>query len=288
VDALPPGSIRPGSANELRLADGTRIRLGHNWRRWFPPERRAEFEGKYRITTPGTHKPGWFAVNSGGWTARSEDGGVTWARTPIPELDTYASCSSPWSCRRLSDGRLARSFLVRRGPDDSGDVFMAFTRDGREAEVVRVMGDPEEKLHFTEESLVHETGEGVLWVLTRVERGDDHLWQALSRDGGSTWTARKTGIKGHPPSGLVSLRDGRTVLTYGYRHPPYGVRAALSRDEGVTWDTDRVMVLRNDGAGYDLGYPRSMELGDGTILTLYYFTGDDGVTHPAATRWRLP
>jgi hypothetical protein len=62
----------------------------------------------------------------------------------------------------------------------------------------------------------------------------------------------------------------------------------LSRDEGVTWDTDRVLVLRNDGACDDLGYPRSMELRDGTILTLYYFTGEDGVTHPAATRWRLP
>ena len=245
-------------------------------------------EGKYRIATPGTHEPGWFAVNSGGWAARSEDAGVTWARTPIPELDAYVSCSSPWSCRRLSDGRLARAFHVRRGPGDSGDVVMAFTRDGREAEVVRVMGDPEEKLRFTEESLVHETGEGALWVLTRVDGGDDLLWQALSRDGGSTWTARETGIKGHPPSGLVPLRDGRLVLTYGYRHPPYGVRAVLSRDEGVTWDTGHVMVVRNDGAGHDLGYPSSMELGDGTILTLYYFTGDDGVTHPVATRWRLP
>jgi hypothetical protein len=47
-------------------------------------------------------------------------------------------------------------------------------------------------------------------------------------------------------------------------------------------------VLRNDGAGYDLGYPRSMQLKDGTILTVYYFTDDARVTHIACTRWRAP
>ncbi len=150
------------------------------------------------------------------------------------------------------------------------------------------MGDPDEKLRFTEETLIHETSDGVIWVLTRVEGGDDHLWQGVSRDGGQTWQTRKTGVKGHPPSGLVALRDGRLVLAYGYRHPPYGIRAVISKDEGLTWGTDNIIVLRNDGAGYDLGYPRSMQLKDGTILTVYYFTDDQQVTHVACTRWRAP
>jgi len=34
-----------------------------------------------------------------------------------------------------------------------------------------------------------------------------------------------------------------------------------------------------------LGYPRSMQLDDGTILTVYYFTDDEQVTHIACTRW---
>ncbi len=178
--------------------------------------------------------------------------------------------------------------MVVSGPGDSGDVFATFTRDGRTAETVRVMGDPEEKLRFTEETLVHETSGGAIWMLTRVEGGDDRLWQAVSRDGGRTWSAQKTGVRGHPPSGLVALADGRLVLTYGYRHPPFGIRAVISNDEGLTWDTDQVVVLRNDGAGYDLGYPRSMQLDDGTILTVYYFTDDEQVTHVACTRWRVP
>ncbi len=52
----------------------------------------------------------------------------------------------------------------------------------------------------------------------------------------------------------------------------------VSSDEGLTWDADNVIVLRNDGAGYDLGYPRSMQLEDGTILTVYYFTDHFGVS----------
>lgn len=288
VDSIPAGLVGPRPEEIATAKDGSRIRIGQNWRRWYPPQRRGEFEDKYAISTPGTYKPGWFAVNSGGWVQRSEDEGKTWEKTDIPELDTYVSCSSSWSYTPLRDGRLLRAFMVVSGPGDSGDVFATFTRDGRTAETVRVMGDPEEKLRFTEETLVHETSGGAIWMLTRVEGGDDRLWQAVSRDGGRTWSAQKTGVRGHPPSGLVALADGRLVLTYGYRHPPFGIRAVISNDEGLTWDTDQVVVLRNDGAGYDLGYPSSMQLDDGTILTVYYFTDDEQVTHVACTRWRVP
>ena len=288
VERLPAGLVGPRPSEIAKAKDGSLIRIGQNWRRYFPPERRGEFEGKYRISTPGTYKPGWFAINSGGYVQRSDDDGKTWQKAPIPGLDTYVSCSSPWSTLPLSDGRLLRAFMVLSGPKDSGDVFAALTGDGRTAETARVMGYPDEKLRFTEETLVHETSRGAIWMLTRVGGGDDHLWQAVSQDRGRTWRARKTGVKGHPPSGLVTLRDGRLVLTYGYRHAPYGIRAVISNDEGLTWDTDHVIVLRNDGAGVDLGYPRSMLLDDGALLTVYYFTDDERVTHIACTRWRAP
>jgi hypothetical protein len=288
VERIPAETVgpRPG---EVFTTDGALVRIGQNWRRWFPPEQRPDYEGRYAIETPGTYKPGWFAINSGGFLSRSEDGGKTWQRTDIAELDTYVSCSSPWSTLQLRDGRVLRCFMVRAGAGDSGDVFVTTTRDGRSAVTVRAMGDPEERLRFTEETLAYETADGVIWLLTRVEGGDDHLWQAISRDGGQTWTSARSGIKGHPPSGLVRLADGRLVLTYGYRHPPYGIRAVLSRDEGLTWDTDRIITLRNDGGGYDLGYPVSTVLPDGTVVTLYYFTdAAEGITHIAATRWQVP
>jgi hypothetical protein len=37
----------------------------------------------------------------------------------------------------------------------------------------------------------------------------------------------------------------------------------------------------------DVGYAQSTELTDGSILTVYYITLADGVTHAACTRWEL-
>lgn len=288
VDTIPATAVGPRPGEVFTAKDGALIRIGQNWRKWYPPEDKPKYEGKYRIETPGTYKPDWFAINSGGYLMRSDDGGQTWQRTDIAALDTYASCSSPWSWVQLHDGRVLRAFHVKSGKDDSGDVFVTITADGRTAETHRVTGDPDEKLFFTEETLAYETTKGTIWLLTRVEGGDDQLWQSVSTDGGKTWTSQPSGIVGHPPSGMVKLSDGRLVLTYGYRHPPYGIRAVISNDEGLTWDTAHPITLRNDGAGYDLGYPNSVQLADGTIFTIYYFTDDEQVTHIAGTRWRVP
>ena len=77
-----------------------------------------------------------------------------------------------------------------------------------------------------------------------------------------------TPLWGHPPS-LALLSDGRVLCTYGYRRPPYGQRACLSND-GVHWDLQDELVLRDDAPNADLGYPASIELEPGTILTVYY------------------
>jgi len=62
----------------------------------------------------------------------------------------------------------------------------------------------------------------------------------------------------------------------------------LSSDGGNTWDKDDEIVLRANGGNLDLGYPSSVQLPDGSILTAYYFNdAPDGVRYIAATRWRL-
>jgi sialidase-1 len=77
------------------------------------------------------------------------------------------------------------------------------------------------------------------------------------------------------------------LCSYGYRRPPYGVRACVSRDQGLAWDIEQEIVLRDDGGSRDVGYPSSAQLADGTIVTVYYIHGPDGIRHIAATRWRL-
>ncbi len=80
------------------------------------------------------------------------------------------------------------------------------------------------------------------------------------------------------PPALIRLRDGRLCLTYGYRAAPFGIRARLSEDGGKSWG--EVIHLRDDGGCSDLGYPRTIQRSDGTLVTTYYFN-----EHPTTERY---
>jgi hypothetical protein len=119
-----------------------------------------------------------------------------------------------------------------------------------------------------------------------------------SPDRGRTWEAPiKTPVWGFPQH-LLPLRDGRLLMSYGYRRPPYGVRACLSYDNGKTWDLANEIVLRADGGtpegqpaevgSTDLGYPASVQLADGRIFTVYYLNSGGSNCYIAGTLWELP
>ncbi len=112
----------------------------------------------------------------------------------------------------------------------------------------------------------------------------------ISRDDGETWgfAARlahtdHTGHNGNPPS-LVRLPDGRLAAAYGLRSKPYGIRARISTDYGLTWGPE--LVLRDDARTWDIGYCRSVVRADGRIVTVYYYaTAEHFENHIAATIW---
>jgi hypothetical protein len=62
----------------------------------------------------------------------------------------------------------------------------------------------------------------------------------------------------------------------------------LSEDHGRSWTYH--YVLRDDGPDGDLGYPASVELTDGSILTVYYQKPATAADKCGLlwTRWRLP
>ena len=83
---------------------------------------------------------------------------------------------------------------------------------------------------------------------------------------------------------MVRLRDGRIVVTYGYRSSPQGIRAKISRDNGKTWADE--IILRQDGRTWDLGYPQTIQRPDGKLVTIYYYTTEEiPEQHIAATIW---
>lgn len=116
------------------------------------------------------------------------------------------------------------------------------------------------------------------WIDLYASDDDGASWRRLSRP------LEDTGRSGNPPT-LTAIAAGRLVLTYGFRAPAYGMRAKTSSDGGSTWSPE--IVLRADGGGADLGYPRTVARADGQLVTAYYFHDEPaGERYIAATIWR--
>ena len=120
-------------------------------------------------------------------------------------------------------------------------------------------------------------------VQTPYTAGTNHvpyftIWQSESSDGGRTFTEPRRisedTLLGAPPH-LLRLTDGTLVCTVGLREEPFGIRALLSRDEGRTW-SEPFLLYNNRGISLDLGYPASVELRDGNILTVFYAHPEPG------------
>ncbi len=121
----------------------------------------------------------------------------------------------------------------------------------------------------------------------------------VSDDDGFSWSApRFTKIWGYPAE-IVTLPDGRLLMVYGYRRPPYGVRGCVSRD-GLTWDPAHEFTIREGGVPSSvdpdfsgvyqhIGYPSATVLHDGTVVCLYHEHTDDEhkLQHIRATRFRV-
>ncbi|MEA4823156.1 MAG: sialidase family protein [Clostridiaceae bacterium] len=111
------------------------------------------------------------------------------------------------------------------------------------------------------------------------------MFQTYSDDGGLTWSVPTyTDVSGSPPHLLVHS-SGAVICAYGRREEPFGERVMISYDEGATWTRDMELY---PGTDVDLGYPASVELADGSILTVYYhkFPGDKNCSF-LYTHWTL-
>jgi hypothetical protein len=166
-------------------------------------------------------------------------------------------------CARTTDGGLTWPLVSFIGPEPEGFAIMPSTvvlPDGSWLSAIRVK-DPAGS-----------------WIDTWRSADRGAHWQPAGRpvpDAGGT--------SGNPPH-LIRLRDGRLCLTYGYRSPPFGIRARLSTDDGLTWEPE--IVLRADAVTHDLGYPRSVERSDGRIVTVYYYNdGRHSERFIGATTW---
>lgn len=285
------------------LDDGTL--LAHFWSTQHTP-------ASYGRMAPGSYHAGtvsrWTAhvdrpayrnatAQAGARVAISTDAGRTWSPTAKGPDTIHGGI-------QLQDGTLLTA--AYRQSRNYVTIHKAPAWDGPWTETAAVHSPQPDSLRFGEPSVVQLPSGRVLLMMrtTTIPYNDADprcfLWETYSDDGGLTWVPPfQTPLWGFPPH-LLLLEDGRVLVTYGHRRPPYGQRAALSTD-GITWQKDQEIVLRADAPNKDLGYPASVQLRDGRVLTVYYQAHPTDTLRPPegpppdrhkpdilATRWTPP
>ncbi|MGI9465632.1 MAG: sialidase family protein [Rubripirellula sp.] len=200
----------------------------------------------------------------GQWMIRSTDGGITWS-------ERYPSIvNSPHGPIQLSDGRQLYAGVKLWDPSRTVGVCQSVD-DGQSwtwlAEIPTRPGDDAKNYH---ELHAVEAGDGTIIVQIRNHNTADNreTLQCESKDGGKTWTIpHSIGVWGLP-SHLLRLSDGRLLMSYGHRRKPFGIQARLSQDSGESWSEP--LSIASDGVGGDLGYPSTVELSGGRLLTVWY------------------
>ena len=260
-----PARHDPANSNRMNVAagaatNGDLVVISSGWLLKLnppPPPGQLHTAGLVRVLEP--------------WVCRSSDAGRTWTvdRDAMPATSPLGSEATPpipfgdiieghdgtlrvaaYSClhRRDKERRQWRSYVYRSR--DDGRTW---------AEPVCISA---ERSH-NETALFH-LGRGK-W-LAAARGGGLHLYE--STDDGMTWRHLSRLRVGGYPGHLTRVRGGRLILSVGTRSGfERTTRVFHSDDEGHTWGPAYRVV---DYKGKDGGYPSSIELPSGEVLTAYY------------------
>ena len=238
--------------------------------------------GDYHWDWSNTIKFGQGKQYLGTYIITSSDNGRTWSKPNfvstkgMPFTDIEGPADAPI---QMPDGSIlmpVMGYNVRGDVQNEAAVMLKSVDKGKTWTHLSTMAeDPGGKLgHFQEPGIVR-TKTGRIVAAIRNQGQDNAIWTTWSDDDGKTWTpVKQSPMIGHPAD-LIQLADGRLLCTYGQRSgrhsDPGGIRATFSVDNGETWQVEKEVKIRQDFLNMDIGYPESMQLSDGSIMTVYYF-----------------
>ncbi len=200
----------------------------------------------------------------------SSDGGVTFGKifkSPV---------TSPHGPIELSDGSIlwvGSNFYRNNNVEDFDEYVAAYNVDiatgnmnymGRVPDIIE-----NGNLLKACEPYVVELSDGKLVCHIRTEPNFT-TYQSVSIDKGITWSVPEKLLPdaGGAPCHLIEHSSGVLISVYGYRQAPYEIRAMFSYDRGKTWGD--INTIYTNGVSGDLGYPATIELSDGSLLTVFY------------------
>lgn len=212
--------------------------------------------------------------------------------------ELYSSpVTSPHGPCLLHDGRILWVGRVFSADDsfseDSAVSAYQINTDGTSALLGKIPNVCEDgkKLDLCEPHAI-ELPDGTILCHIRAQRKDPEqyftTYQSESSDGGRTWTQphRILDVLGGAPSHLLLHSSGVLIASYGYRENPCGIKVMLSRDGGKTWETGQDLYV--NPTTWDLGYPCTVELTDGSLLTVFYaYESENRSNVILQQKWRI-
>ncbi len=277
-----------------------------------------------------------WAYRTQGWlgtfVVRSEDGGKTWSDPTPCNVRPLKHGGCRLGCWQLPSGSILMGLYGRiRGYGEEGEgettrsALIRSDDGGVHWEYYSTLAyDPASIIDFEEPALLRlADGRLVCFMRTHVNPSSDakNMAMVVSEDDGFSWTPPKwTNIWGYPAD-MITLADGRYLMVYGYRRPPYGVRGVVSED-GLDWDVANEFVIReggvpgasgqekpgssrgsgarghakgwirhdNPGVYQHIAYPTVVQAPDGSVVACYHEWDEDPdpLQYVRATRFQAP